>query len=52
MSEYLTKRNNMLLIYLEFCKAFDTVSHYRLIVEMKILSIYKIYRYRKMFLMD
>ena len=39
--EYLMEGDNASIIYLDFSKAFDTVSHYRLQVKMKNLSISK-----------
>ena len=41
INEYLVKSDNVDIIYLDFSKVFDTLSHYRLPVKMKKSSISK-----------
>lgn len=39
INEFLTEGNSADILYLDFSKAFDTVSHYRLLIKMKNLGI-------------
>ncbi len=52
INEYLMKGNNADIIYLDFCKAFDMVSHYCWLVKMKMLGILKIVNIVWYFLRD
>ena len=48
--EYLMEKDNANIIYSDFSKGFDTVSHYRLLVKMKNFGIFLIVNIVKYFL--